>query len=113
MVRFLGVYGSRLDRVGTASPGNDAALFWVDTPSMPVEGAVISIVFTDGIELDAWSCLRDKFSLRTYLQRLKGSPVVVPEVNLIHHMVPFPIQQPMVSLLYDCILRICCFDIIS
>jgi hypothetical protein len=55
--RFSAVYGSRARRDGAASPGVEAELPWTDMPRIPPDGAVVPMVDTEGMELDAGSCL--------------------------------------------------------
>ena len=64
------------------------------TPRMPLEGAVVEMVWTDGMVLPEGSCLED-FSMKMGCGRDVNAdwdlPVVVTENDLIHHVVPFPV----------------------
>lgn len=61
---------------------------------MPEEGAVVAIVWTEGMELEPGSCL--VFAVSIGVPKMTSEerpiPVCVSEVNLIHHVIPLSVQ---------------------
>ena len=55
-VRFSGVYGSRAARVRVESGAVDV-LPWIATPRRPLDGALVEMVWTEGMVFPDGSCL--------------------------------------------------------